>query len=96
MQTWRYLYSMAYRGAITIISALYSYILIIFLVIIHRDAFNWHRGILKVIMGNEATVHYVDYGITGVIDIKDVRLDTSLEDIPVKVLRCSLYTLNSL
>ena len=48
------------------------------------------------ISGNEVTVHYVDYSITGVIDIKDVQLEISLEDMSVKVLRCSLYTLNSL
>ena len=49
-----------------------------------RDGFNWYRGIIKVIMENEVKVHYVDYGITGVIDIKDVRLDISLEDMPIK------------
>ena len=68
---------------------------IIFLLTRCRDDSNWYRGIIKVVIENEATVYYVDNGITSTIDIKDVRLDISLEDTPVTVLRCSLYNLNS-
>ena len=68
----------------------------IFLSIRCGDDSNWYRGIIKVVIENEVTVYYADNGITGTIDIKDVRLDISLEDTPVKVLRCSLYNLNSL
>ena len=38
-------------------------------------------------------VYYDDFGNLDVVDVKDIRLDISLLETPVQVLRCSLHNL---
>jgi len=38
-------------------------------------------------------IYFVDCGIVGIVNINDIRVDIILEDLPVQILRCSLWNL---
>lgn len=38
-------------------------------------------------------IYFADCGIVGVVGINDIRMDIILEELPVQILRCSLWNL---
>ena len=73
LRTWGSLYRQVYNEYHLNLSFLFTYNLIEFLLIRHRDDSNWYRGIIKVVIRNEVTVYYVDNGITNTIDVPPPR-----------------------
>ena len=60
---------------------------------IYRSKSNWFRGVVQEVNEKKVTVKCVDYGYSKIVNLIDIRLDITLVEKPVQVLKCSLYNL---
>ena len=52
----------------------------------------WFRcTIQRIVSKKMVEVFFEDFGIVGEVDVREVRLDVSLRETPVQVMRCLLY-----
>ena len=53
---------------------------------------DWFRCTIRAIRGKEIEIYFADFGIVDVVDISNIRLDIALEEKPVQVLRCAIWS----
>ena len=53
----------------------------------------WNRGIIRKVNDKTADVVYVDYGTLDEVLLCDIRLDITLEDVPIQTQRCVLHNI---
>ena len=60
---------------------------------LNRYGSDWFRCSITSVQGRKVGVFYEDFGNSDVVDTEDIRLDLSLEEEAVQVLRCKLHNL---